>query len=431
MTELTDVEIKKISADVGALKASAAARTDVDALKMEVERHTKCTAEGMLFDKVSDGCILSKMVTCGPIPLPKDSGRVNRGCTSLYPLKCDTECPAGYKGSQGKITSECGADGKWSIISDHKNADPKCNDVDECAANPCKDQTYTCINKPGSYECACGASIDNDGACKRFGEKKATFDGSGRDVTFVVPGATNGQYVTYRIDVKGSGGQGKQYDGGNGGFATGTFKIKSGTKLILAVGGPNKGRGFGRQTSTTYMGNGGGLSGVFVDSVAFENTVLIAGSGGGSGDNRARRGGHGGGNGDNPNAEPNGPYVHGSMKVSLGKGATTTSGGAAGSLRGGGNRGKYGNKLKGGDSHDHGAGGGAGYYGGGGGSHYGGLCGCSGGGGSSFLQKDSIQDGAVQYVSGMKFSGVGAPGETGRTRGNHKHGATIIFTPVY
>ena len=169
----------------------------------------------------------------------------------------------------------------------------------------------------------------------------------------------NVQTVKYKIEVWGSGGQSTQnepYPGGPGGYAKGVFTLKSGTTLMLALGGPAKGVGFGKQTVTKYLANGGGLSGVFFNEVKHENTIVIGGSGGGAGDNRARAGGAGG------KVAGVGTYVDGRIAGTMGKGATQTAGGASGDMKGGGVRGDGGDKLQGGDSRHYGSGGGAGKF---------------------------------------------------------------------
>ena len=180
------------------------------------------------------------------------------------------------------------------------------------------------------------------------------YDKSGESVKFTVPGKPkvegNEQTVKYKIEVWGSGGQSTQnepYPGGPGGYAKGVFTIKSGTELVLALGGPAKGIGFGKQLVTTYLANGGGLSGVFFNEVKFENTVVIGGSGGGGGDNRARAGGAGG------KVGTMGKFTNGQIENTMGRGATQSAGGDAGNLRGGGLEGDSGDRLKGGEHHQH------------------------------------------------------------------------------
>lgn len=87
--------------------------------------------------------------------------------------------------------------------------------------------------------------------------------------------------------------------GGGGGYAGGTFSATSGTTFVLRVGQGGlftttsifeSGTAFGGGGSgTNYSdrqwncGGGGGLSGIFVNSVTQANSVLIAGGGGGGG----------------------------------------------------------------------------------------------------------------------------------------------------
>ena len=98
-------------------------------------------------------------------------------------------------------------------------------------------------------------------------------------------------------------------NGGGGGYAAGElFGVASGTTLILQVGEGglvNGGRvsfGGGGQANRTggdnrYGSNGGGYTGLFLGSVSYANSMLIAGGGGGGGSSRAQVGNYGGAGG--------------------------------------------------------------------------------------------------------------------------------------
>eukprot|EP00729_Bicosta_minor_P002112 gene2112-31808_t len=434
LKDITDVDISRLSGNIAASDAAVAG------LKEELSSISTCNAKGMLYKADGDACIPPQIISCGALHLPKGSGRVSVDCTPIHPLTCDATCPEGYVGKDGDITSACGADGNFAVIDAHKKREPACVDVDECEddENVCT-KLEECENTMGSYKCKtkCAADVGTvmgDDSCKDLGVRNFRYDQSGASVKFVVPGKPkvdgNVQTVKYKIEVWGSGGQSTQnepYPGGPGGYAKGVFTLKSGTTLMLALGGPAKGVGFGKQTVTKYLANGGGLSGVFFNEVKHENTIVIGGSGGGAGDNRARAGGAGG------KVAGVGTYVDGRIAGTMGKGATQTAGGASGDMRGGGVRGDGGDKLQGGDSRHYGSGGGAGYFGGGAGSHYGSYCGCSGGGGSSYVETAESWDGAVKYEAGIEYKdGKGASGEPKAQRGkNINFGTRIRFTAIY
>ncbi len=98
-------------------------------------------------------------------------------------------------------------------------------------------------------------------------------------------------------------------NGGGGGYAAGEiFGIASGTTLVLQVGegglvnGSRESFGGGGQANRTggdnrYGSNGGGYSGLFLNSVSHANALIIAGGGGGGGSSRAQVGNYGGAGG--------------------------------------------------------------------------------------------------------------------------------------
>ena len=140
-------------------------------------------------------------------------------------------------------------------------------------------------------------------------------------------------------------------------------------------------------------GTGGGLIGVFVETVAHANALLIAGSGGGG--NYNATGGAGGAEVGERGANSGGG---GGTQLAGGAGYGTASDGAA---------------LTGGNG-ARGPGGGAGYYGGGGGDYDGDYHG--GGGGSSFapsLGLQTINGRRIQVLERSLIAGVGAtPGNS-------------------
>ena len=104
-------------------------------------------------------------------------------------------------------------------------------------------------------------------------------------------------------------GAGGGFNGGKGGFSSGLINFTKNEKYILwvgqggiktKVGGSNSfgGGGFVGKVNhnSLYVGTGGGLTGIFQNSVLHENSLIIAGGGGGSG-NQYLGGGGGGLNG--------------------------------------------------------------------------------------------------------------------------------------
>ena len=104
------------------------------------------------------------------------------------------------------------------------------------------------------------------------------------------------------------GGWGYGSYGGGGGFASGDINLPSGTTLVLVVGqgglvnGTSVSFGGGGQASRTnadnrYGSNGGGYTGIFLNSVIQANCLLLAGGGGGGGSSRTGTGNYGGAGG--------------------------------------------------------------------------------------------------------------------------------------
>lgn len=205
-----------------------------------------------------------------------------------------------------------------------------------------------------------------------------------------------------------------------GGYAGGTVALTSGQTLVARVGA--YGGSGGTNTANSSKGpNGGGLAGLFTNSVSQANALLVAGGGGASaGGGAGAAGGTSGFAGGN-SASCGGVTMYGG-------GGTQSAGGSAGS----GVDSQYtnptaGSALAGGTggwvssgSWGAGPGGGAGYYGGGGGAG-GGSCKGGGGGGSSFVSA------SLSAASNLAASGAtpgnsadadrGTGGNTGNTVG--------------
>lgn len=141
---------------------------------------------------------------------------------------------------------------------------------------------------------------------------------------WVTLGAGLSQYIVYLWGAGGGGGTvgGWSYgsEGGGGGYAYGEIRgVPSGSTLILQVGqggvvnGSSLGFGGGGAANRTgsdnrYGSNGGGYTGIFLNSVSQANCILLAGGGGGGGSSRAGTGNYGGAGGGNTAQDGNSPY---------------------------------------------------------------------------------------------------------------------------
>lgn len=228
---------------------------------------------------------------------------------------------------------------------------------------------------------------------------------------------TTNSTITASFVLNGAGGGGGSYSngsvtnpgiGGNGGQTTGTYTLVTGTTYYLLVGGggafvkdsgmqPAVGAGGGGNVGTNgYGGQGGGYTGLFINSVTQGNAIMIAGGGGGASwevNSSAPSGGAGGGLSGNAGA---------SGTPSLGGGGGTQIGGGTGPYSNPGTA-LQGGTSAGGDSGNGGGGGGGGYYGGGGGAGDGN--GSGGGGGSGYV--------SPSVVGGSTTTGAGATGGPG------------------
>jgi hypothetical protein len=225
---------------------------------------------------------------------------------------------------------------------------------------------------------------------------------------------SNGDTIAGTIKLWGAAGGGDSSDryGGGGGFMVGTLSYESdGTDLIVSVG-----QGGPKGTKAGSGGTGGGYTGLFKGSKTHGNTVMIAGAGGGGGDNS--EGGPGGGLIGDPGTGGNYTGQGGSQTAggSVGSGDSTswnpTPGSALQGGQGGANADPSGNPTayNGGGMQGEepggyvaGGGGGGGYYGGGGG--YAGSTGGSGGGGSSYHNTSYIT--SATNTQGTLYTGAG------------------------
>jgi hypothetical protein len=236
------------------------------------------------------------------------------------------------------------------------------------------------------------------------------FSYTGFDQYYTVPDGVS--YLRVKVwGAGGAGGSGLGYEGGSGGmggsggFSSGLISVQPGQVYAIAVGGG----GVPCNRSTSYptnppaasttlrlgpygfagsafygAGTGGGLSGVFNQTISFANAVLIAGGGGGGNDgpwwcHGGQGGGSNGGTASNSNvnrgaSQSSGGQGHGDCSISNCGAGTQLYGGSA----------TWGNVNQGGGA------GGGGYYGGGAGYSRGHeYC---GGGGSGYAKPNLVRD---------------------------------------
>ena len=236
-----------------------------------------------------------------------------------------------------------------------------------------------------------------------------------------------------KIYAIGAGGAGRQYyydnnrtgdefvniSGSAGGSAQGTFTFKSGTQYKLIVGskGTREGRGgfggggdsiaqslqSGRISTFNSGSGGGGHTGLFLTSVDRQNSILIAGGGGGSYSGGNLSLGNGGGTtGTNTFTNSAGTQTRGGISNISGGFLDVSSGGSGStrsvdtngtSLAGGYGFGSFYNTSTLRISSGYGAGGGGGYYGGAG------TRDGNGGGGSGYLHPTLITNGLFSRVN--------------------------------
>lgn len=241
---------------------------------------------------------------------------------------------------------------------------------------------------------------------------------TGRTYTLI----SNSEFTSRISAIGGNGGDfyaatGTKYPGSVGGSAKGVFTFKQGQVYLLRVGGNGGSISQKWTTDFPFVGNpyggfpgggngrfgsgGGGYTGLFVGSISQENAIMIAGGGGGHGNDGSDTGGDGGGvdGEDASNAFIN----HG------GYGGTQSAGGQAAPSAGGGSTGTAGSALQGGSGGS--AAGGGGYFGGGAGKTFRNLTSENlsphwsdggGGGGSGRLHPTLISEGeflSTDYVT--------------------------------
>jgi hypothetical protein len=216
-----------------------------------------------------------------------------------------------------------------------------------------------------------------------FSQVEVVFNYTGAQQTWIVPaGVTNVTIEAWGAQGGDSGicGGTVDFDGGLGGFATGTLNVSPGQTIYVFVGGkpttnPNgysAGGWNGGGSSGQYGGGGGGASDVRVGGNTFNNRVIVA-AGGGGGNHGCPNHGHGGAGGG----------LTGAAGISYQNwaapgGGTQVAGGLGGAMPSqAGTFGTGGGATIGSDYHV--GGGGGGWYGGG--SSYA----TGGGGGSSYI----------------------------------------------
>lgn len=216
------------------------------------------------------------------------------------------------------------------------------------------------------------------------------------------------QEIPLTLMIRGAGGGGGYAGsgvGGAGGMSSGTYIAKDTDSFFVVVGqggsaiAPNGGTGSrptgggGLAGNLGYGGQGGGYSGLFLNSATQSNALLIAGGGGGA-SYEDRSGGAGGG----------ASGASGAAAADIGgTGGTQSAGGTGGTGT------VAGSALQGGDCSSSGdggggGGGGGGYFGGGAGS--GSNPGSAGGGGSSFASSIIFSPVLTQGSGGAGGSGT-------------------------
>lgn len=230
-----------------------------------------------------------------------------------------------------------------------------------------------------------------------------SFSYTGNVQTFTAP-----QKGKYELEVWGAqGGQGRNYEGGLGGYSKGTISLNKNQSIYIVVGGEGKsttsnvsldggyngGGGLSSSSRNSYQrGSGGGAThiatrtGLLSALSSYKSNVLIvAGGGGGSG--TYEEGGNGGGlnglRGDGSTGTSySGSYGGGGSQTIGGSYSTT---GQSNSYGTNGGFGYGGHSAGGGSSYAPGGGGGSGWYGGGGGNSGSPSSSGGGGGGSGYI----------------------------------------------
>jgi len=276
---------------------------------------------------------------------------------------------------------------------------------------------FTVASKPASDPTFTATITDSDGDTSTdtstigiFQDVKQTYAATGAEIDVTVP--SGAKTVTIKAWGAGGGG-GRVYSnvfnrGAAGAFTNARFNVSAlpspNLKVVVGTGGAEANNaaaqtnaflnggaaGPGGACTGAFGAGGGGLVGVFTDSVTQANALLISGSAGGASDSN--------GNSGSGNISKSGAGGTQSIPATGGDGSVqdpSATGGSPGSLGAGGSGGSgsfpggSGSALAGGDSSSTAsqcsAGGGAGYFGGGGGGNAGGAFDAAGGGGSGFV----------------------------------------------
>lgn len=238
-------------------------------------------------------------------------------------------------------------------------------------------------------------------------------------------------------------------EGGGGGYAYALIESTelTGQTLILQVGegglvnGTRMSFGGGGQANRTgsdnrYGSNGGGYTGLFLNSVSQANALVIAGGGGGGGSSRAGTGNYGGAGGGELGQDGNSPY---DGKTGFrGTGGTQTAAGSCSSQAN-----SYAAiALEGGTAGTNGYGGagGGGYFGGGAGGYSESNTMAGGGGGSGYinlLYASEYTNTQGNYKTPAGISEDGYPGGNiayggnVSTAGSHGFARIIIDGDIY
>lgn len=247
-------------------------------------------------------------------------------------------------------------------------------------------------------------------ASQNFSSFKTVLSSTGSSQSITIPEGAS----TLIVKVWGAGGGGgRGYSnvlnyGGAGAYSEARFNISDlpskNLVAVVGVGGLswndvnsnqsvylNGGIGGVGDCTGGKSGGGGGLVGLFLDSITEVNALIVSGSGGGSSNSNGDPGSgvtsRGGAGGTSNIAATDGSDSFQNSSVFGGQGGGFTSGGLGGT---GTISGSPGSSLTGGNgaptvSNQCGGGGGAGYFGGGGGAVAGGLADSPGGGGSGHI----------------------------------------------
>jgi hypothetical protein len=222
------------------------------------------------------------------------------------------------------------------------------------------------------------------------------YKGLGGNETYYVNVPATATSMTAKVWASGGQGVGEcpsgSFSGGSGGYVQGTIPVTSGSSVQVYVGASGLGSPSGQ--SGSGAGRGGELS-----RVVYGANYMIAGGGGGAGQNG--QGGYGGGNGSGGSGTGPNSGGAGTQSGGGGGGSSDDRNGGSGSYLSGGEPGGSGINQG-----NRGGGGGSGYYGGGGGGGYS-YSNCSGGGGG----------GGSGIISGSWTNTASYNGQTGTSGG--------------